>query len=379
MAKQSQPDRLRAFAEAVADFDSIEKIEEAAREAGTDDAGAIGLLIQLLQEKQLPVARRVDAARAIGCLAQEGRLSARQAVPALIEALREPHGRRSDHEINRCAARALGAIGPDAKEAIPALIAALEHPFATISGEAAEALGSIGSEAQDAIPRLVQKLHHPASRHHIVYGTFPWAAGSALGMMGAVAVPWLVEVLGDESALVRQLAVEALGEIGSTAKPAVPRLLALREDPDEEVRSTVLGALREIGWEPDDPLSTWAELLVHGEDRERYEAVQAFRKLGGRALPALSVLIRAVEDEEANIRWRAIAALRNLGPAAQEAVPVLSKALADPNDFVRSYAALALYRISPEAPRELKNDQPPGWVDMMRRDLRKMAEQRPEE
>ncbi len=379
MEEQSQPDRLSAFAAALEGFSSTEEIEEAARKSGAGEAGTMGLLVQLLQAGRVPAAMRAEAARAIWCLAHARKGLMKEAVPALIEALQEPHGLGKGHEVNRYAVMALGEIGPDAREAIPALIAALEHPFATISGAAADALGSIGPEAQEAIPRLIQELRRPASRQCVVYETFPWAAGSALGKMGAVAVPRLIDVLGDGSPLVRQLAVEALGEIGPPAKPALPRLVALRQDPDEEIRSAVLRALRKIGWEPDNPLTAWGELLLSGEDHERYEAVQALRRLGERALPALPALIRAVEDENPNIRWRAIAALRGLGPAAREAVPVLSKALADPNDFVRSYAALALYRISPDTPRELKNDQPPGWVEMIRRDLRKMAGQRPEE
>ena len=64
--------------------------------------------------------------------------------------------------------------------------------------------------------------------------------------MTAKAVPDLVRCLDDSSPLVRQSAAEALGAIGTPARPALPRLIRAADDEDETVRVAATGAISRI-------------------------------------------------------------------------------------------------------------------------------------
>jgi HEAT repeat protein len=74
---------------------------------------------------------------------------ARQAVPALIDAMKSKHV-----IVREKAARALGSAGPDAASAVPVLIRALEDPNWTVQRQAALALGEMGSKAEKAVAAL---------------------------------------------------------------------------------------------------------------------------------------------------------------------------------------------------------------------------------
>jgi len=71
------------------------------------------------------------------------------AVPALIEALRDP-----SRAVREGAAHALGDIGARAAPAVEALIVAFEDPDDFVRWKAARALGRIGPAARAAVPIL---------------------------------------------------------------------------------------------------------------------------------------------------------------------------------------------------------------------------------
>jgi hypothetical protein len=81
-----------------------------------------------------------------------GRIGA-PAVPALIQALREPSAQQRLR-----AARVLARIGPAALEAVPVLIERLEDADPLVRKAAARALGQIGPEAIEAVPSLMRVL-----------------------------------------------------------------------------------------------------------------------------------------------------------------------------------------------------------------------------
>jgi HEAT repeat protein len=74
---------------------------------------------------------------------------ARDAVPALIEALLSPHAL-----VREKAARALASAGPGAVAAVPALTEALHDSEWTVQRQAALALGEVGPQAVAAVPAL---------------------------------------------------------------------------------------------------------------------------------------------------------------------------------------------------------------------------------
>jgi HEAT repeat protein len=60
------------------------------------------------------------------------------------------------------------------------------------------------------------------------------------------AVPVLIELLKDNSSLVRQEAILILARIGAPAREAMPALGQALNDPDEQVRARAVTALRQI-------------------------------------------------------------------------------------------------------------------------------------
>ncbi len=69
-----------------------------------------------------------------------------------------------DFTVRRCAARALGRIGPKAKNAVPALLRALEDSEPTVRDAAKVALGRIDPAALDRALVLLADAHCEARR-----------------------------------------------------------------------------------------------------------------------------------------------------------------------------------------------------------------------
>ena len=159
------------------------------------------------------------------------------AVPALIEALRDP-----DSEVRRGAAGALGQVGPEAIGAVPALIEALRDPDSEVRRGAAGALGQVGPKPIGAVPALIEALRDPDSEVRR-------GAAGALGQVGPEAidaVPALIAALRDPDSEVRRGTAGALGQVGSETIDAIPALIAALRDPDGDVRNAAAEAIRRI-------------------------------------------------------------------------------------------------------------------------------------
>lgn len=113
---------------------------------------AVPLLIKRLSDTYGDV--RSAAAQALRNMGPAGRKAIEEAVPSFIKVLRNPT-RSTDNEARLAsydAARALGALGPDAREAVPDLMQAAQD--ADLRSDAIEALGDIGPDATVAVPLL---------------------------------------------------------------------------------------------------------------------------------------------------------------------------------------------------------------------------------
>src|SRR5205085_1075115 len=102
-----------------------------------------------LQAEDADAKDRVKAAVALGDLG----LAAREAVPALLEALGNDDG-----DVRLAVTVALRRIGPGAAAASP-LAALLKDPDVSVRVEAARALAAIGPKAKGAVPALLTTLH----------------------------------------------------------------------------------------------------------------------------------------------------------------------------------------------------------------------------
>ncbi|MHC4199431.1 MAG: HEAT repeat domain-containing protein, partial [Planctomycetota bacterium] len=203
-------------------------------------------------------------------------------------------------------ARALGQIGPDAREAVPALSRVAAQADPASYSAAVYALLRIDParvDADEAVPDLIQDLGRIKS------GTFD-AASEALALVGAGAVPSLIEALEQGSGLMRRQACVSLGRMGAEARDAVPALL-------EEVKTNRSGV--------------------------RLYAMRALGKIGERSEEVVPLLIGSLKDPK--LRCWAMLSLADLGAKAQAAVPFIEPFLKDKDVTVRDRAETALRKI----------------------------------
>jgi outer membrane protein assembly factor BamB len=134
-------------------------------------------------------------------------------------------------------------IGSSNDGGVPALIEALGHEDAWIRRCAADALGALGPPARDAIPELVRALgddDRDVPRHASV-------ALTRLGAASSSKINALACHLRDGAASVRRGAAEVLGRSGEPAAGALSELLNCLEDSDGAVRATSLDSIVRIG------------------------------------------------------------------------------------------------------------------------------------
>jgi HEAT repeat protein len=287
-----------------------------------------------------------------------GRITSEDAVPALVDALR--NGPPSDRPL---AAKALRAIG--SARAVPALLEALGDRDEEVCREAAHALGKIGSPR--AVPALIELLQSKSSGRRS-------SAVSALGLIGAEealhpvltllkddkcisrlaavlalgqivsqkAISALAELLqnNSEDILVREWAARGLGRIGS--EPEVQLLLDALQDQARSVRHAAASALGQIGSEQ--AVATLGEVLRFGPTSSRCDFAQALGQIGSEQ--AVPPLVEALRDEDKDVRRAAAQALGAIG--SERAAPALIEALRDKDRNVRRAAARALGVIGSE-------------------------------
>jgi hypothetical protein len=78
-------------------------------------------------------------------------------VPSLMKTLKT----HKDPKMRYWAAESLGHFGPEAREAVPALSEALKDPDGMVRMGAAYALAEIGPDAREAAPKLQEALQDP--------------------------------------------------------------------------------------------------------------------------------------------------------------------------------------------------------------------------
>ena len=214
-----------------------------------------------------------------------GRIGDRAAVPALIEALKDP-----EKAVRREAAKALGAI-KDAR-AVGALVAALRDGDVNVRAYAAYALGEI--KASTAAGALLEALRDP---EWCVRDQAAWAlrethdpeiAGPLAAALkeedadlahvvwvlrhveGTHATDHLAALLKDADAEARLRAVHALGELRNAG--AVDPLIAALTDSDPGVRRSAVEALLRIG--DDRAKAPLRELVAREDDPAVREAAE---------------------------------------------------------------------------------------------------------
>ena len=339
---------------------------------------AVEPLIALLNDEDYDV--RWKAARSLG------ELGSPLAVEPLIRSLKD-----EDSDVREEAAQVLGELGSPL--AVEPLIARLSDEDPYVRWKAARSLGVLGDphatealvarrndedvEVRWAIAFALHALGDDRTvkslltqlvddKYDFVYLSYELApeffvnlgvsrptrdtiffdgnlATSALIMLrDSDATDSLVTRLNDEDSIVREDAVQALGELGSPR--AVEPLITLLKDEDSYVRKKVALALGELGSpRAVEPLIT----LLKDEDSDvRWMAASSLSELG--SLRAVEPLIRLLKDKDSFVREEAAQILGELG--SPRAVEPLIRLLKDEDSYVREEAAQALGELgSPRA------------------------------
>jgi HEAT repeat protein len=96
----------------------------------------------------------------------------------------------------------------------------------------------------------------------------------------AVAIPPLIELLSDNTAAVRQPAMQALRKFGAKATTAIPRLIELMDDPDTSLRKDAVWSVAAI--DPTDKrYEDQVRIMLHDPDADcRKVAAESLKELG---------------------------------------------------------------------------------------------------
>ncbi len=311
--------------------------------------------------------RVIDSLRALESFAES-------AIPCVVPALKD-----SNSKIRMSAVNFFGRVGPAAKVAIPYLVQCVNDPDQSIRVRTMDTLAIIGPAAKDAIPALdiaMKSADNDTSEHAamamasidpgdkavlpIVMRTLnEWGetddAVEALGKMGSYArpaVPAIEHLLTADSVYDRQAAVTALARIeGGNAIPTLVRTIG--GDKDDSVRLDAVIALGGLASTDSDAISALVGAFNNDSKRVRESASDQLGQLGPAAAPAL---ISALKSSNFYQRAWAIQTLSRIKPLPDDATHALTLALADKSEVVRTEAAGALKGDTVKA-SEAINDQ----------------------
>lgn len=209
-----------------------------------DDAKELTpILMEALKDTSAHV--RSDAVRSLARMGP----AAKEAVPAIIELLKRPAKKKPNRdpyedEVRRNAAQALGILTRGTDLAVMALCDAFSDTGLGVSVYAVMALGDIGPAAKGAIDPLRRLLENNKEAPTGIYAAASLARIDSSYTKSSVG--FLVTALKNKQNSVRDIAVDALKDIGPPAKDAVPGLMGLLKDQDEDLASRAAAALRII-------------------------------------------------------------------------------------------------------------------------------------
>lgn len=200
---EDQVDTLLWVLKSLALFDTV-------AESTAPDLAAVVL------NPDLPHLVRINACEALGKAGKNRPVSLATFTSILRKPVEIP-GSPVD-ELRVAAAEGLWLLGPNAIAALPVLLDASEAPWSPLRIAALETIGNIGPRAELAIPRLVDVILLDEA------GEVREQAATALGRIGAAALPTLKKLLQDDETELRQFVMRALA-----ATPRLPQTVEILE------------------------------------------------------------------------------------------------------------------------------------------------------
>lgn len=309
---------------------ALRPFAEVARALGQiGDARAIPLIVECLYDDSARAAA-MEALQAFGALPL-------RALMRVLAAPRIKNGFESASCVDARAAAAalLGRMEVDAVQL--ALVWSLHDEQTEVRLAAAEALaGRIDPSGEIALPTLIELL-----------GDERWTrserAAEALAAIDGPAIQPLIDLLAREETSVdgsrrHRYAIQLLGRLAPSR--AVALLSHLSSHDSLEVRLSALRALAAVSTPAAD--AAVARYLGDEQPAVRHRAVEILAARGVAAAPSL---VRALGHPDAHVRRRAEEALRALGASAREALLVGDSASASDPWIARWRRALAMRRI----------------------------------
>lgn len=286
----------------------------------------------------------------------------------------------SYEEIHKSALKEFDALDTDLKvRLIPDLIKALKYNktgdrnAVVYRYRAADAIGWIGHAAKEVLPYLIQTMKYDESdivREHAVAALgkvgleqaqipilietlkdnrISWKVSNILAEMGKPATPYLIEALENKNERISMGAANALGIMGSNARDAAPALLKALKNTDEKYRHSFAYALVRVGPADMESIPILIQALKNKDERIRLSALDALVAKGNTSVPAL---IQILNDKDNDVRFWAIYALGRIGPNAKEATPAIINCINDKDEFIRGNAIWALKEIDSSSARK---------------------------
>jgi len=193
------------------------------------------------------------------------------AVAVLTELLQHP-----DWKVRQQAVSGLGTLSPKSKSALPAVVELLGDPEPAVRQQVANNVSRL-----DPVAGLEALLANVKHKDVVRREVLPDALVN-LAKTSEPAATALVQLLKDKSPDVRYRAVLALGRIGASAKLAVSDLsIMLEKDPNYLVRQVAAEALGQIGKEATPALPALLQATTDWNDHVRDAALAAIKKIAG--------------------------------------------------------------------------------------------------
>ncbi|MEK7482886.1 MAG: HEAT repeat domain-containing protein [Planctomycetota bacterium] len=154
------------------------------------------------------------------------------------------------------------------------------------------------------------------------------------------AIPALITMLADKNWSNRDIAVEALADIGPKASSAEPHLIKLTKDENKNVRRSALKALGDIKATQPESITVLKAHLKHNDAESSIQAAEGLIKIRGSDSEALAVLIGILKSHtNPQVRSRIVQGFDNLNLGkSPEVVAALKVSVTDPDENVRYYA-----------------------------------------
>jgi HEAT repeat protein len=222
----------------------------------------------------------------------------------------------------------LGRLGQ--ADAVPLLLERLRDPDAWVRGRAMSALADL--RAAEQFGAMIEAIEATADWGNLL-------AVMALVRMGPASLSQIGALLQRSSApAMTKALLQITGRLGSAADPAAVRALANHPDPEVRVE-----AVRTLGSIPPDPTSVDTCLAAMDDTEWPVRALAAWslgRLRDERVIPRLQ---RAMGDTAYWVRHHTAEAIAGMGEVGEQA---LRACLNDPNPFVQDMATQALFMLS---------------------------------